>query len=156
VMRDGRLQQVAPPMELYHRPANMFVAGFIGSPAMNFLHCRLVTEEGRQRLVHPAVALALEDAPDVKAPRDVVLGVRPEDIQPAEPVEADVKGRIDVVQPLGSQLLVYLQLPDGAGDASLAVLLASEAAVKVDQTLAVRFRRDRLHLFDAHEGTRLN
>ena len=154
VMRDGRLQQVAPPMELYHRPANMFVASFIGSPAMNFFQCHWVAKEGGHQLVHPAVTLTLDQAPEARPPRDVVLGIRPEDIHPAAPDKSDVKGRIDVVQPLGSQLLVYLKVPE-ASDASLAVLLPSETAVKVDQTLAVRFRRDRLHLFDPKERNRL-
>jgi len=163
VMCEGRLQQVAPPMQVYRRPANTFVAGFIGSPAMNVFDCRLLPESDRggaggrrHRLECPTFALTLDEVPDLKPPREVVLGIRPQDIRPANSGEADVEARIDVVQPLGSEILVYLHLPGAAKDESLTLVLPAERAVKVDETLAVRFLRDRLHLFDPKERNRLN
>ena len=91
VMRDGFLQQVAPPMELSRRPANRFVAGFVGSPAMNFLpetSCRRWTKAGP------------------------ILGIRPHDLALVPRGAGDLDAWVDVVEPRGSELLVYLRLGD--------------------------------------------
>ncbi|MEP7176989.1 MAG: ABC transporter ATP-binding protein, partial [Gemmatimonadales bacterium] len=90
VMRDGIVEQVAPPMEVYRRPASVFVAGFIGSPAMNFL---------------PGVLAGGADS--------ALLGVRPHDIAVVAQGAGDLDARVDVVEPRGSELLVHLRL--GAG-----------------------------------------
>jgi ABC-type sugar transport system ATPase subunit len=156
VICEGCLQQVAPPMDVYRRPANRFVASFVGSPAMNFFDCRILAEGSRYRLECPSFTLTLEEVLDLRPPRDIVLGVRPQDVRLAEAGEADVKARVDVVQPLGGEMLVYLNLPGTAEGASLALVLPSERTVKVDEVLGVRFLRDRLHLFDPKEGSRLN
>ncbi|MBW2000272.1 MAG: sn-glycerol-3-phosphate ABC transporter ATP-binding protein UgpC, partial [Deltaproteobacteria bacterium] len=84
VMKDGVVQQVGTPLELYNRPSNLFVAGFIGSPSMNFIPCRLVEEDGRLYLDTGDFKVVL---PDFAVPklaqvkeRDLVFGIRPEDI----------------------------------------------------------------------------
>ncbi len=115
VMRTGRLQQVGSPKELYERPENLFVAGFIGSPAMNFLPATL--EEGKLRTplgdlpVSDQLRRALEGA---QAGRTVIVGVRPENFEDAALVSPDARGNgitfrasIDVLESLGSDVFVY-------------------------------------------------
>jgi multiple sugar transport system ATP-binding protein len=115
VMRNGVLQQVASPQELYERPANLFVAGFIGSPAMNFMAGTL--EEGRMRTglgdmpLTGRVRRALESS---GAGREVIVGIRPENFADASLVSADLRdggltfnATIDVIESLGSEKYVY-------------------------------------------------
>ncbi len=171
VMRDGEFQQVAPPMEVYGRPANRFVAGFVGSPAMNFLSCRVRRdgETGGARLDCETFGLPLDGGgedtmPPLEEGRELVLGVRPHDVAlAADGRRADARGRVDVVEPLGSEVLVHLALEgletrEGGdeGREELRALLPPESGVRVDETLELHFRRDRLHLFEAASGARVN
>ncbi len=115
VMRSGLLQQVGSPKELYDRPDNLFVAGFIGSPAMNFLSGRL--EEGKLRTSLGAFPLVARRRPEVersKSGRTVIVGVRPENFEDAALVQADNSGHgitfratIDVLESMGSDVFVY-------------------------------------------------
>jgi multiple sugar transport system ATP-binding protein len=157
VLRDGRVQQVAPPMEVYRRPANAFVAGFIGSPAMNFVPGRLAGDAGRPQFQSPYFRLDLDGAPPAPPPGpEVQLGVRPQDVRVVDPGDADAVGRVDVLQPLGSDVVVHLKLPGDAGETSLTVVLPTDVPVAVDDQVGVRFARDRLHLFAAGDGARLD
>jgi multiple sugar transport system ATP-binding protein len=138
VMRDGFLQQVAPPMEVYRRPANQFVAGFVGSPGMNFLPGDML--EG----LAPGRGAGL------------TLGVRPHDLTIVETGKGDVDAWVDVVEPLGSELLVYLKL-DATPDAEpLRVVAPPEPAIEEEQMVGVVFDRPRLHWFDAEKGRRVS
>jgi ABC-type sugar transport system ATPase subunit len=136
VLREGLLQQVAPPMELYRRPANRFVAGFVGSPEMNFLPGDL--------LARAAPAPGLE------------LGVRPHDVGVVAAGAGDIDARVDVVEPLGSELVVHLRLgADGAGPALLAVT-PPEPPIVADTVVGVRLDRGRLHWFEEASGRRVD
>ena len=117
VMKDGVVQQCAPPLDVYHRPVNRFVAGFLGSPPMNFFDGRLVEEGGRLLFdegtgllpVPPAAATSLRP----RVGREIVLGVRPEAIAPAGKARFAAAGsqlamKVWLVQPLGAQMDVYL------------------------------------------------
>ncbi|MDA0568027.1 sn-glycerol-3-phosphate ABC transporter ATP-binding protein UgpC [Streptomonospora sp. S1-112] len=121
VMKKGVLQQVAPPQELYLRPANIFVAGFIGSPAMNLLQGRLVAEGGALRLELGGQTLAVPAALAAERPRlreyagrDIAVGIRPEDMEDAALGGGDdgavLASTTDLVEALGSELLVHFRL----------------------------------------------
>jgi multiple sugar transport system ATP-binding protein len=125
VLHEGIVEQVASPMELYRRPATRFVGGFVGSPAMNFL---------------PGTAAGRNDG--------MTLGVRPHDIALVPPGQGDLDARVDVVEPRGSELLVYLRLSGGSND-ELRVVAPPEPMVPADAIVGVRFDRERLHWFDA-------
>ena len=141
VMHDGVVEQVAPPMEVYRRPATVFVASFVGSPAMNLL---------------PGDALPLGGSPAGAASPAVVLGIRPHDVAIVARDAGDAEARVDVVEPRGSELLVYLRLgADGAGG-ELRVVAPPELEVPVDSIVGVRLNRERLHRFDARTGRRLD
>src|SRR5215216_6426575 len=117
VLKDGALQQVAPPMELYRRPANRFVAGFVGSPAMNFLPGDVLPSLGRKV--------------------GATLGIRPHDVAIVGPGAGDVDAWVDVVEPRGSELLVYLRLGAAGEGAELRVIAPPEPAIEAEQVVGV-------------------
>src|SRR5881398_1615279 len=100
VLKDGMLQQVAPPMELYRRPQNQFVASFIGSPSMNFVRGTIERYNGRARFVADGFTLAVPDSLATRA-GPVVLGVRPHDIALDGAHEGGPRGVVSLVEPLG-------------------------------------------------------
>jgi multiple sugar transport system ATP-binding protein len=122
VMKKGVLQQVAPPQELYDRPANLFVAGFIGSPAMNLLKGTLagtgddlrVEFRGGQSLALPGEVLQARPALRSYLGRPVIAGIRPEDMEDAELVEGPADARLtcaaDLVEAMGSDVLVHFSV----------------------------------------------
>ncbi|MFN4258578.1 MAG: ABC transporter ATP-binding protein [Gemmataceae bacterium] len=157
VLRDGWLQQVAPPMTIYRQPANVFVAGFIGAPTMNFLPCQLRDAQGTRRIEGPLFTQALDCPSLTKEPSNgLLLGIRPQDIRLVPAPEADAIAQVDVVQPLGSDMVVYLNLTRGADYTPMTVVVPSDTPLQVNQEVGIRLERDRLHLFDAASETRLN
>jgi multiple sugar transport system ATP-binding protein len=154
VMQGGRLQQVAPPLEVYRRPANQFVAGFIGSPAMNFLSCTLAPDgselRGRSfRLPRPS------DWPAQPATGELALGIRPQDIVLVEVGQGDLDGRIEVVEPLGPELLAHVAVPDQGEAEPLRVVVPADSDLTEGATVGLRLRRDRLHAFARETGARV-
>jgi multiple sugar transport system ATP-binding protein len=125
VMRKGELQQVAPPQELYDRPVNIFVGGFIGSPSMNMLEATVNRENGGYRIdLGGSESLTLDAGDVVGHPaleafdgRRIIVGIRPESIEEAS-IAADappgrrLQGRVELREALGSELVVYFSLPD--------------------------------------------
>jgi len=117
VMRKGELQQVAPPQELYDRPVNLFVAGFIGSPAMNMLEARVERRDGGVAVVLGDAHLDLNEHSWLAAHegRSVVLGIRPEDLEDAAIAGRDdgarLRGRVELREALGSEVLVHFTVP---------------------------------------------
>jgi len=129
VMRGGTIQQVGTPRELYSRPRNLFVGGFIGSPAMNFMPAEL--EDGRLRLPMGEVALPEELQARIgrtgEGKRTVIAGIRPEDFEDAslagsrhgeEGVGTTFRTRIDVLESMGSELYVYFAAGSGGIDSA--------------------------------------
>jgi multiple sugar transport system ATP-binding protein len=105
VMKGGYVQQLADPRTIYERPANMFVAGFIGSPAMNFIRGRVISEDGRSRFESEGVDMSLIGYADAGS-RDCVLGVRPEELKVVTADRASIRGLIDVVEPTGPDTMI--------------------------------------------------
>ncbi|MEO8290032.1 MAG: TOBE domain-containing protein, partial [Gaiellaceae bacterium] len=122
VMRKGQLQQVAPPQELYDHPLNIFVGGFIGSPAMNMVEATLarsngdvVAEAGGQRLVVASETLAARPALKRYEGKTIVLGIRPEDLQDASlasdaPPDRRIRGKVELTEALGSEVMVHFSV----------------------------------------------
>jgi multiple sugar transport system ATP-binding protein len=152
VMRDGLVQQVGTPLEIYSRPVSRFVAGFIGSPAMNFLDVQVEGEGDFLYLRRDGLSLAA--APERRAAlaryagRQVMLGVRPEHIALVNgdaPGGDGVPGRVEVTEQLGSELLADVAV----GDASLMVSRVDpEADLARGQPVRLAFNPGRLHFFD--------
>ena len=122
VMRKGELQQVASPQDLYDRPVNLFVGGFIGSPAMNMLEATLAksngglaVEAGGQRLVIDQELLSGQPALMSYEGKKVVLGIRPEDLEDAAlakdvPADRRLKGKVELIEALGSEIMAHFTI----------------------------------------------
>ncbi len=152
VMRDGALEQVAAPLEVYGAPVNRFVAEFVGNPAMNLLTCQRNT---RGALIAGA-AWAIATAPtSSSAPHELIVGIRPQDLSLASPDDADVVGHVELVEALGSTVLAHLRV-DGLPDPLIRVLVASDEVVRLDARVGLRARPDRLHFFDTSSGRRIS
>jgi multiple sugar transport system ATP-binding protein len=119
VMRKGELQQVAPPQELYDRPVNLFVGGFIGSPAMNMVEATLArsnggyaVEAGGQRIVLDQELISARSGLEAYEGKPIVLGIRPEDLEDAAlasdvPADRRIKGKVDLTEALGSEIMAH-------------------------------------------------
>ncbi|HEY2379127.1 MAG TPA: ABC transporter ATP-binding protein [Gemmatimonadaceae bacterium] len=151
VLKDGVLQQIAPPMELYRQPRNQFVASFIGSPSMNFVRGTIERENERARFVAPGVTIALSDSTATRA-GPVVLGVRPHDISLGAAADTGVSAVVTLVEPLGSEQLVYVRV---AGGADLVAAVGADRAPRIEETVALRVAPNAVHLFDPEHGSRL-
>jgi ABC-type sugar transport system ATPase subunit len=145
VMNGGRVEQVGTPLELYHMPANRFVAGFIGSPAMNFLPAE-VQRSGPDVRVRTASgdAVALP-AFAGDAGNSITLGVRPENLTLAEEGSALMRGQVSVVENLGELITAYVDIGQ---ESPVIVKLPGDAPVALGQQLALAARPEKLHLFD--------
>ena len=156
VLNDGTLQQVGPPQEVYDRPANRFVAEFIGSPAMNFLEGGVVRENDRDGIRTPEGFLALPDAVSAEirqqGVRSFVVGIRPEHLTPvAEQAAAAFEGTADLVESLGSEQHVTVALKETA----IVVRLPSSPRIERGATLRLAVAPEHLHLFDAETQLRV-
>jgi len=148
VLRDGRLEQVGTPRDLYERPASPFVGRFVGSPPMNLLPARLEGEAGRLYVCLEGVRLRVprekEEEFRARGDRTVLLGIRPEHVRIAAPGPGRTASRVRAVEPLGREAVVHLSV---AGRPVLA--LAGEAEVAPDLEVGVEFDLGRAHLFPA-------
>ena len=144
VMDHGVLQQIGTPREVYDNPTNLFVAGFMGSPPMNFLHGRME----RGRFASDGVSLALAGNPES---REAVLGFRPEDAVLTDPGTGLFDATVFAAELTGDVTLVTITI----GDASASVKMPKEYDVDFDSRIAVDFPPSRGFLFDAKSGERL-
>jgi multiple sugar transport system ATP-binding protein len=148
VLKDGVLQQVADPHTLYHRPGNRFVAGFLGSPPMNFLEAR-VDVGGAVMLAGAALAAALSEHRD----RTVTLGVRPEDLTlAADGPGGTLAAILEVREPLGNESLLYWKTEAGP----VVSRVPGDAALAEGERAALHFRYDRVRWFDPESGAALD
>ena len=160
VLKEGRVQQIDTPLQLYRHPANRFVAGFIGSPSMNLVPGRLGREGERWHFEAQGEAFALplggRPAPEVQEGEAVVLGMRPEDLyatagSSAPRPAAGVEAVLDVVEPVGSETVIYSQ----AGPHTLVARLAPQPLPKAGQPVWLAVDLTKLYFFDAETGNAL-
>ncbi len=145
VMRRGELQQVAPPQELYDRPRNLFVGGFIGSPAMNLLEATLERQNGNLAVKLGSQTLRLDDAIESARPalrdyegRQIVAGIRPEQLEDAAiaddiPPDRRIRGEVELREALGSELMVHLRLDARPAMTEEVKELAEDAGATAEQ-----------------------
>ena len=146
VMRDGRVEQVGAPLDLYDNPSNIFVAGFIGSPAMNFLKGK-VEADGRRFLADGGARLPLP-AVAAEPGRAVVYGIRPEHIDIGE---GGVPARVSVLEPTGSETQIFARLGSDPIDA----VVKDRIDVKPGDEIPLRIDPRRVHVFDGASGARI-
>ena len=150
VLDAGRIQQIDTPMALYERPANLFVAGFLGSPAMNVLEGELRAADGLRLVLdgQGEVPLPGAEVPQAWLGRRVAMGVRPEHLLPAG---EGLQARVEVVEPVGSEAFLHLD----SGGRALVSRLAPQALPAPGTDLHLRADPAHLHFFDPADGMRL-
>jgi len=157
VMKDGIIQQVAAPLELYDQPANQFVAGFIGSPPMNFFTGRMEQRNGGLYFNEGHFSLRVDGAQESKlspyAGKEIVFGVRPEDLVDSRYVsdpapERLIPARVEVVEPMGAEVFLYLN----TGTHSFIARVDVHDDADVDQQLSLVCDMKKAHFFDTETG----
>lgn len=152
VLREGRLQQCGTPLDVYHAPNNRFVAGFIGTPAMNFIEGRLRESDGRLWFESPCFRAPINNAAGNQQPgadSQVALGIRPENLQlrPSNG-QCSISGTVEVVEPLGSTMDLCVRLSDGQ---RLVSRVAAEP-IQCDIQTTLYVDPTKTHLFPSHES----
>ncbi len=153
ILENGRLQQVGTPMELYRKPANRFVAGFLGTPPMNFLAGKLEGQSGGRafRFEGGAIPLSEAQAKAAEGVEELVLGFRPQSAQLAETLSATVRGQIYVTEEMGSQTVVFLT----CGKQRVTIVAPPEFSAATGAALGFTVPVSELHLFDGATGAAL-
>ena len=152
VLNEGKLQQYGEPHELYNNPANIFVAGFIGTPPMNFLEGSFLSEKGiidfgpfYIRLPHNVLEVLEKTATS----EEVVIGIRPEDIIIGE---GELEGEVYVVEPLGKDIIVHIHMGDNI---RIRAIVSTGNIPKMGEKIRIRFNMDKIHIFDKRNGKAL-
>jgi multiple sugar transport system ATP-binding protein len=157
VMKDGKIQQVGTPLEIYDRPQNLFVANFIGTPPMNFIQATI--RDGGATLAASKFSMpvpaSLRPVTAAHDGRSVTVGIRPEHIlDPSTPTrgeKAKLPAEVEVIEPLGDEVIVHARV----GDDLLVYKVEPQLTPDVGQKLEIAVELDRLHLFDTETEKRL-
>jgi multiple sugar transport system ATP-binding protein len=149
VMHDGIVEQVGAPLDLYDRPDNLFVAGFIGSPAMNMLTGKVTVNGHAEFRTDDGVTLPISGRPPVGSGQKVIYGVRPEHFLLSD---AGVPAEVVVLEPTGSETQAQLRI----GSQSLTGVFRERLAARPGETIRILPRPDLVHLFDPASGKRLS
>jgi multiple sugar transport system ATP-binding protein len=156
VMKDGVMQQVGEPLELYNVPANRFVAGFIGSPAMNFAKVTIASADGSLWAGNESLRIKLPPETCARLERhmgtDVTLGVRPEDVRIAcadNASEESFPAVVEVIEKLGSQVLLDMKLSCG----SMVAAVGPKVRAEIGENLRLTLNAEHLHFFDSRSDS---
>jgi multiple sugar transport system ATP-binding protein len=157
VLNGGVVQQLDTPMNLYNKPANLFVAGFLGSPAMNLFQGTLRSADGlRLQMKDASIALA-SAAPGLAAyvDRQVIVGVRPEDLLTVDDhpgVKEHLRAHVEVVEPVGNEVFLNMR----HGEAELVSRVPPHSAIQPGTDVGLGFQPERLHFFDPESTARID
>ena len=153
VMKDGMIQQVGSPMDLYEYPVNQFVAGFIGSPAMNFIPVKVLSKGSRLYIDAGSFELLVPSQKEMylknKINGEVIFGIRPEDIQEKSFAEkttqgCDIRAVVDVVEPLGAEVLLNVT----SGEHGLVARVDPRVRVRFNQEVELVLNMEKIHIFE--------
>jgi len=160
VMKDGIIQQVDAPLNIYENPANVFVAGFIGTPPMNFLHGRVAKADGKLFFKSEKVSIPLPDAWKAAAEKyqekDVVFGIRPEEIG-SERAEANsasprINAKVEVIEPMGAETYLYLNVGE---EKHCIARIDAHRKVKAGEEVSLAISLMTAHIFNADTEERI-
>jgi multiple sugar transport system ATP-binding protein len=144
VLNGGRVEQVGTPLELYHAPANLFVAGFIGSPKMNLIAAEITSSAGNAAIVQLEGGASLNvAAAGLQAGARVTIGLRPEHITPAP--DGPITGQVDLIEHLGGEMIAYLGI---GAKLPLTVKFATDSGLRVGDKLRLAVRAEAASVFD--------
>ena len=159
VLKDGIIQQIGTPAEIYNSPQNLFVADFMGSPSLNLIHAK-TKKSGKNWEIsvqdHNKTVLRFQENKKIKFPESIVLGIRPEDIYEGQIKRLNntqkAKFPIDVVEPAGSDTYVVSKI----SDAEITARFKAETKVKPGDKVNFSFDISKASYFDPSSGNRLN
>jgi multiple sugar transport system ATP-binding protein len=157
VMKNGFIQQVGAPLDLFDKPENMFVAGFIGSPSMNFFKAEVQSRGSAVYLVNRSFELRIPDGalpPSAGTPgRETILGIRPEHISLyGRPDHEKIQAKVLVIEPLGAEVILELE----GGEESFYAKVEAPVAVSTQENLDLYFNMRKIHLFHPQTEKRIN
>ena len=151
IMNNGRIEQIGTPMELYDAPVNQFVAGFMGSPPMNFIELlRKNGADGSRMETSSGQIVKLPDGKSSGNAQSVVLGVRPEALSITE--DGPLQGIVEVVEPKGNETLVFVRIDDAH---LLCIAADKRATFQPKEAVCVAFDQAEIHLFDTKSGQKI-
>ena len=148
VMQAGILQQFAPPAEIYHSPASLFVAGFIGTPSMTLIEGEAAQDGDQAVLIASALRIPIPTIAGGQTSRAVTLGVRPEDVIIGP---GPMEGRVRIVEPTGHETIVLIDI----GPVTVTSRVGDGVSLRPGESVRFSFRKEKLHLFDSETGQRL-
>ena len=148
VMHDGEVEQVGAPLDLYDKPRNLFVAGFIGSPAMNFLNGKIVKDSGPWFETSNGRRLPVPSSTAAREGQAVVYGIRPEHLTVSD---NGTEVEVSVVEPTGAEVQIFARL-DGQ---QITAVLRERLLMKPGSTVKLAPEKDYVHIFDAQSGMRI-
>jgi multiple sugar transport system ATP-binding protein len=164
VMKDGVIHQIGKPLEVYNKPNNMFVAGFIGSPSMNFIEAKIIGKHSDLYIdaenFQLSVTLGQKERLKEMVEKEVILGVRPEDLYLKIPElfrenekkhKNIIRSKVEVIEPIGSEVL----LTTSAGRHELVVMISPENIPQLGGEIELMLNMERIHLFHQSTGLRL-
>jgi ABC-type sugar transport system ATPase subunit len=153
VMRHGELQQIGPPMEVYRKPANLFVASFIGSPTMNFFEVEVRRDGGQLacKLGEAVLSVQVDVAPGVTTPRKAIMGVRPMDLVVGAARDLEIRGEVFLVEPIGPISYVDVDV----GGRAVKAVADPDHAPAIGERVTLGCAAGRVHLFDPTSEARL-
>jgi multiple sugar transport system ATP-binding protein len=158
ILKDGEVQQIGAPMELYGNPMNKFVAGFIGSPAMNFINGKIVQSDKLYFVIDSLnIKLALETMSSRKLQqyrdKEITIGIRPEDIllSSEKSIAGDISIQVEVVEPMGNETLLYFTLQE----TQMIARGNPNQQYKSGNNYSMQINKDKIYFFDKESGTTL-
>ena len=152
IMNQGQIQQVAKPLELYHYPANRFVAEFIGSPPMNFIPVQLTSSLS---IIHPQFRITLPDlwaeSLSYYEDKSLILGIRPEDLIMSPPATKNLPVQVEMIEALGHETLLSVSLVDNYSQ-KIQVRISPDRTVKIGDKIWLAIALDKVHFFEPDTG----
>jgi len=150
-LKAGEVMQIGSPMELYHNPANLFVAGFLGAPSMNFIDVEVKGDSGPKALVGNASLDPIEvetKGRGIRGGDRAILGVRPQYLMPTDPADGMIHGTVALTERLGSETVVDVSLRDGS---NIIAAIAEDRVLSPGTEIGLRFDATQAHLFPHEE-----
>ena len=153
IMKDGEIQQVGTPMEVYEYPVNLFVAGFIGSPAMNFIPAKIIPKDSKLYVDAKSFELLVPSEKEKrlqgKSNEEIILGIRPENVQDKSFAEKSIQGSpiqavVEVVEPLGSEVQLFVT----SGEHSLVARVDPRTRARLSEEIELVLNTDKIHIFE--------
>ena len=150
IMDEGEIKQIGTPGDIYNKPENVFVADFVGDPPMNLFDCEIKSDGDKMALSMPWMTIPFPrqrgKAALVNGASDIIFGIRPQDIKiyNIEPDDSDVMGKVWITKPEGSYSVIEVKI----GSINMCVVAGSEFQVEMEDTVWLKFRSDKIHLFD--------